>query len=144
MAEQITFFDSNILIAALVARHDHHDVASSCLAAIPAGFGACAAHSLPETYNTLTQSPRGYGVPALDALKLLRQVGMKYSLISLTSDETLHAIGAAAAQGLAGPIIYDALLIACARKVNAQVICTKNQRHLRMVAPDLATRIFEP
>jgi predicted nucleic acid-binding protein len=45
---------------------------------------------------------------------------------------------------LSGGIIYDALLIACARKIDAERIYTWNVRHFQMVAPDLAERIVEP
>jgi predicted nucleic acid-binding protein len=46
--------------------------------------------------------------------------------------------------GLAGGIVFDALLLACARKVDAERIYTWNVRHFRMVAPDLAERIVTP
>ncbi len=144
MAEPITFFDSNILIAALVARHTYHVVASDLLNSIPAGRGTCAAHSLAETYNTLTNRPRGYGVPPRDAAQLIRHVMKKYATVSLTPDEILDAIESTAEQELAGPIIYDALLMACARKIGADAIYTYNVRHFRLVAPDLASRIMEP
>jgi hypothetical protein len=45
---------------------------------------------------------------------------------------------------LPGGIIYDALLMACARKVNSERIYTWNEKHFRMVAPDLADRIVTP
>jgi hypothetical protein len=34
--------------------------------------------------------------------------------------------------------------MACARKVNAEHIYTWNEKHFRMVAPDLAGRIVTP
>jgi predicted nucleic acid-binding protein len=51
---------------------------------------------------------------------------------------------AAASHGLVGAIIYDALLIACARKAEAKWIFTNNHKHFRRIAPDLASRIIEP
>jgi hypothetical protein len=45
---------------------------------------------------------------------------------------------------LLGGIIYDALLLASARKVSADRIYTWNLGHFRMIAPDLAARIVEP
>jgi predicted nucleic acid-binding protein len=41
-------------------------------------------------------------------------------------------------------MIYDALLLACARKANADRIYTWNLRHFRALAPDLAERIVAP
>jgi predicted nucleic acid-binding protein len=41
-------------------------------------------------------------------------------------------------------MIFDALLLACARKSHAERIYTWNEKHFRMVAPDLADRITNP
>ncbi len=41
-------------------------------------------------------------------------------------------------------MIYDALILACARKVNATRIYTLDIKHSRRIAPDLAARIVEP
>jgi predicted nucleic acid-binding protein len=43
-----------------------------------------------------------------------------------------------------GERIYDALLLACARKSGADVIYTFNSRHFIRVAPDLTDRIQAP
>jgi NADH dehydrogenase FAD-containing subunit len=47
-------------------------------------------------------------------------------------------------KSLAGGIIFDGLLLACARKSQAQRIYTWNDKHFRMVAPDLAERNTTP
>jgi hypothetical protein len=41
-------------------------------------------------------------------------------------------------------MIYDALLIVCARKWSAGRIVTWNLRHFRALASDIADRIIEP
>jgi len=64
--------------------------------------------------------------------------------ISLTADEVLQTIHRTAALKLPGGIIYDALILACARKVQAEQIYTWNVKHFQMVAPDLAERIVTP
>jgi len=46
--------------------------------------------------------------------------------------------------GRSGGMIYDALLLACARKVQAERIYTWNVKHFQTVAPDLADRIMTP
>jgi predicted nucleic acid-binding protein len=62
----------------------------------------------------------------------------------LTADEVFQAIQRTAALKLPGGIIYDALILACARKVQAEKIYTWNAKHFKMVAPDLASRIVTP
>jgi predicted nucleic acid-binding protein len=64
--------------------------------------------------------------------------------VALTASETSRTIEDAARRGLGGSLNYDALVIACARKVNADIIYTSNVRHFRQIAPDLASRIVLP
>lgn len=66
-----------------------------------------------------------------------------YSSLTLTAREILRHRRAADA-GLSGGIIYDALLLACARKSGAGVIYTFNIKHVSRVAPDLADRMQTP
>jgi predicted nucleic acid-binding protein len=56
----------------------------------------------------------------------------------------MRALERAATDELQGGIVYDALLMACARKIEARWIFTNNYKHFRRVAPDLAARIVEP
>ena len=74
----------------------------------------------------------------------LRYAKHTFSLVTLTAEESFIAIEKAADQGFAGAIIYDVLLMACARKINSTAIYTWNTKHFRRVAPDLAAIIREP
>ena len=143
MDDVIAFFDSNVIVAASIAEHAHHDVASARVTRFAHGGGACAAHSLAEVFNTLTRSS-AYGIPPADASVIVKHAATTYRLITLTGTETAKVIEEAARDGLAGPIIFDALLIACARKAKARFIYTGNVRHFRLIAPDLASRIVNP
>jgi predicted nucleic acid-binding protein len=143
MAETIKFFDSNVLISASLSEHTHHKASAALFASLRSGGRACAAHSLAETYNTLTRVTT-YPVPPADAARIIEDLSRTFKVVTLTARETVTAIEDAAMQGLAGPLIYDALLLACARKINARSIYTYNVRHFRRIAPDLASRIVEP
>jgi predicted nucleic acid-binding protein len=65
-------------------------------------------------------------------------------VVALDPEEYITAIRDAAKLRIAGGTIYDALLVKCARKVGAQRIYTWNVLHFKLVAPDLAERIFTP
>jgi len=65
-------------------------------------------------------------------------------IVTLTEEDYFLTVRDSARAGRIGGIIYDALLLACARKVNADRIHTWNIGHFRMIAPDLAGRIVEP
>ena len=144
MDEELEFFDSNILIAASVPAHIHHPQSNARVAAVRKGGGACGAHSLAEAYNILKNQRRGYGVPPVDAARLVEQFSKIFLVVALTPAETLRTIQDAAQRGTLGPMIYDALLLACARKSRAGVIYTSNVKHFRQIAPDLADIIVEP
>jgi len=64
--------------------------------------------------------------------------------VTLSADEYMETLAKTANLGHSGGMIYDALHLACARKIDAQQIYTLNARHFRMVAPDLADRIITP
>ena len=66
------------------------------------------------------------------------------TVVTLSAPEYFAEIGRAADAGLCGGIVYDALLLACARKCKADVIYTFSIKHFTRVAPDLADRIQAP
>ena len=66
------------------------------------------------------------------------------NVVPLAAQDYVEAATSVAMQGLGGAMIYDALLLQCARKVNAEVIYTWNVRHFQRLAPDLAERIRTP
>lgn len=146
MERRTEFFDSNVLIASVVADHPHHVPCEARMRTLArSGRGACASHTLVETYNTLTRrSPNHYALKPTEVVAILEDTAKLYTVVALTAEETLAALERAASHGLAGPIIYDAILLSAARKVAARAIYTNNVRHFRRVAPDLASIIREP
>ena len=105
---------------------------------------SCAAHSLAELYASLTgMNPPNRLLPEHAEL-ILNQFKANLECIALTADEVFQAIQRTAALKLPGGIIYDALILACARKVQAERIYTWNVKHFQTVAPDLAERIVTP
>jgi predicted nucleic acid-binding protein len=81
----------------------------------------------PETVNLF-----------LDAL------GRRVSFISLSDAEYMDTVERLSRLRIAGGRIYDALLLACARKVKAEKIFTWNVNHFRAIASDLSSNIVEP
>ena len=140
----LDFFDTNMLVAATLPFHIHHESANRRLAQLQRDGGACSTHTLAEAYTNLTRLSKGYGIAPSDAVHVLRYVQATFTLVTLTPREYLHAVDALAKQNLRGAIVYDALLIACARKIAARRIYTYNIKHFRQIAPDLAPTIVEP
>jgi predicted nucleic acid-binding protein len=136
------FFDTNVLIAMSDTAHQHHERSDKVFVR-PSHTRFCAAHSLAEFYAITTRLPRNRTPPeACDVLieGLLEQM----TAIALTAAEYRATIRCVAEAGLTGGMVYDALLLACARKCKADVIYTFNERHFARIAPDLAERIQAP
>lgn len=64
--------------------------------------------------------------------------------MTLEPDEYLNAIDGAAAYGVTGGGIYDAILGQCALKARAQNIYTWNVRHFKRLGTHVAGRVKTP
>jgi predicted nucleic acid-binding protein len=101
-------------------------------------------HSLAELFNVLSGRPLPLRLSPSDAAKVVAHTAQRYKTISLTASEYVEAAEGLARLGHSGGMIYDALIVACARKAKASRIYTLNPRHFRMIAPDLGSRVMEP
>ncbi len=79
-----------------------------------------------------------------ESLFNIRQVLQRVRTVELNEFEYLQTIRSVAAMPLSGALIYDALLLQAARKVQAETLYTWNVKHFQMLAPDLADRIRTP
>lgn len=139
-----TFLDTSVLIAACDAEHYHHARSFPLLSAATRETTACGAHTLAEAYSVLSRFPGGQRQRPEFAGLLVEQMAARMTVVSLTVREYENTIREAADSLLAGGVIFDALLLTCARKVNAEHIYTWNEKHFHMVAPDLKDRIRMP
>jgi hypothetical protein len=103
-----------------------------------------ARRTLAEVYNNLIGMPPPHRLNPKLAMPYLGRLREKVECVALSADEVCDAAGRIAELGLLGGIVYDALLLECARKVRAEHIYTWNVRHFQLVAPDLADRIRTP
>ncbi len=140
----MTFVDTSIVVTASQPKDPRQLICLNRLAAVEARGGACSLHSLSEIFAVLTRLLPAYRVPPDAALSIVRHTSQRFKPVALTASEHLSAMERFVAQGLSGAMIYDALILACARKIAATRIYTLNVRHFRLVAPDLASRIVEP
>jgi predicted nucleic acid-binding protein len=139
----IEFFDTTVLVAAMVEDEKRHEPCAQALEEAKDGYASI--HSLAECYATLTGGRLGVQLSPADAASLVRHnLHDHLSLVSLTATEYLKLLDAAGPAGARGGAIYDLLLLACARKAKAGKIYTLNHRHFIALAPDLAQRIASP
>jgi predicted nucleic acid-binding protein len=145
MSERVkVFLDTSVLIAANDIDHERYAESRPLLAAATPENCACGVHSLAETYANLSIVKGGRRQRPETAFRLVEQIAGRMMVVALEPEEYLTAIRDAAKLRISGGTIYDALLLRCARKVDAQRIYTWNVRHFELVAPDLAGRILTP
>ena len=138
------FFDTSVLVAAAREADSRHEVSRRLVMQFAPQEASCAAHTLAELYASLTGMRPPHRVRPEQAALILDHFRTTLDCITLTANEVFQTIRHTAALKLSGGIIYDALLLACARKIQAEQIYTWNVRHFQMVAPDLAGRIVTP
>jgi len=140
----VIFSDTSVMVASSTPSDPRHEACVVALAAADVEGGSCAAHSLAEIYSILSGRPRPLRMPPRAAWQIVRHTSQRFQVITLTPAEYLATIEGLTKLGQSGGITYDALLMACARKVRADRIYTLNTNHFRLVAPDLASRIVSP
>jgi predicted nucleic acid-binding protein len=138
------FFDTSVLIPAFVEDHKDHARCLAVYAPSNKRVACCAAHSLAEVYAGVTRLPGGFRASREQAILFLSDMEEHLTIVSLDAAEYSAIIRQAAANGILGATIYDALLAACAIKAKAETIYTDNERHFRMFGPDVASRVRKP
>lgn len=138
------FFDTSALLPAFFDDHVHHERSIRALSRVSKRNASCAAHSLAEIYATTTRLPGRHRVSGDQALLFVQSVSDRLSLIHLDAREYVETLARAASHGIVGGAIYDALILACARKARARVVYSWNVGDFRRVDPDLADRVQEP
>lgn len=128
----MTFFDTGILVGALLAKHPEH---ASCLAAFAQYDDAFTdAHALAETFATLSGF---YKVPVAITAELTLNLRAQIEVEPLRLADYETAIGEAQIRGVMGGGIYDSLHATFARRHGVKRIVTRNPSHFVHAAPDV-------
>lgn len=138
------FLDTSVMIAAFWGDHPGHEASLKIFTEATRETGACGVHSLAEVYAVMTALPVRPVLAPEQVFLFVQQVPERLAVIMLDQGEYLEVARALSDRGLASGSIYDALLLACARKSGAEAIYTWNVKHFRQIAPDLLDRIRTP
>jgi len=136
--------DTSVLIAAVSVQHVHHEPSLAVYLAANKNQAGCAAHSLAEVYATLTRLPGKQRMSCEQTLVFLDEIRNRLKTVVLDGEEYGSAIADAAAEGVLGGMVYDALIARCALKGQAQTIFTWNIDHFRRLGPEVAKRLRTP
>jgi predicted nucleic acid-binding protein len=138
------FLDTSVLVAAFYDAHEHHKPSFELFVTLERKSACTAAHCLAEVYSTLTGMPGKDRASGDEALLFLGNVREHLGIVTLDAEEYFQTVEGAAAVGVIGGGIYDAILGQCALKAKAQRIYTWNVKHFKRLGPDIASRVTTP
>ena len=138
------FFDTTVLVAAVLEEHQHHLPSFRAFAAATRTNAFCAAHSVAEMYAILTRMPGKQRLSSDQALLALSAVEARLTVVPLDASEYFAAIRKCASIGIAGGTIYDGLIASCALKSKADVIYTWNVAHFLLLGSEVAQKVRTP
>ena len=140
-------FDTSVLVAAMVAAHPQHERSLPWLVRAKAGefdWGVCS-HTLAELYAVLSNLPVSPRIDALMARRMIYEnVKSGAKMIALTPADYVHVIGALSELGMAGGVVYDALILRAARKMEADRLLTLNPRDFQRLSQTGGPEIVTP
>lgn len=139
--------DTSVLVAGALRLHKHHQRASVWLEKLKNGQvqTVVSAHTLAETYSTLTGMPRPYRVSPNAAWQIIeRYLLNQIEVIALTKDDYVNLIRQLSQNGIAGGAVYDGVIACAAAKAQVDHIVTFNARDSRRVYPSLAASVIVP
>ena len=138
------FLDTSVLVATFYDGHEHHRPSFDLFVNQEKKSGCTAAHSLAEVYSVLTGMPGKDRASGDEALLFLANIRDRLTIVTLDPEECFRVLEAAAAMGVTGGGIYDAVLGYCALKVKAETIFTWNVKHFTRLGQDITARVKTP
>ncbi|MGH9453318.1 MAG: PIN domain-containing protein [Terriglobia bacterium] len=139
-----SFFDTSVLIPTFLEDHEHHAASLEAFLKVDKRQGCCGAHSLAEVYAALTRLPGRHRLSGDQVLLFLQNIRERLTIVALDAEEYFAAMRDAAAVGIAGGTVYDALLAHCALKARAETIYTWNVKHFQQLGREITQRIRTP
>ena len=138
------FLDTSVLVAAFHVDHPHHQPSFDLFFRCKKTNSCCAMHSLAEVYATLTAMPAPRRASGDQALLFIGNIRDRFTLVGLDEQEHSQLLETAAAAGLLGGAVYDAILGHCALKAGAETIYTWNTKDFLRLPQPIATRVKRP
>lgn len=134
-----------MLVAAFYKAHVHHAASVAAIATASKETASCAAHTLAEVYSVMTRLPVRPRIGPDQGLLFVESIRERFSIVALSEKEVYEVIAAAAGRGVGGSKIYDAMILRCAEKSNAEAVYTWNLDDFRQLAVEgAAARLRTP
>ncbi len=132
-------FDSSALIAAFIEAHIKHKIAFEWLrrAKMKEFDFVISAHSILEVYSVLTSAPFKPEISPASVKRIIdNNIKKDAKIVYLTNKEYYSILDRVSSLNLRGGIVYDAIILECARKFNASKILTSNTKDFSRIILD--------
>ncbi|MGA2974045.1 MAG: PIN domain-containing protein [Spirochaetia bacterium] len=139
--------DTSVLVSGLVEAHARHAATFPWLQKIRNDDvqGVIALHSIAETYAVLSTLPVSPRIAPSAAWVLVEHTILPFvQAVELSAMETQLVVQRLSRQGLAGGVVYDALIAEAAMKAGAECIITLNVSDFRRATQGMSISIREP
>lgn len=140
------FFDTSVLVAAVVDQLPQHERALEAFANFCESDhqGVCSTHCLAECYSTLTALPLARRIQPHEASQIIEENFTKHlTILDLKKTLYFKTIKRVSQLNLRSGVIFDALHLACAEQENCDQLCTFNLRDFRRLNPE-GLRLISP
>jgi len=134
------------VVASLLGWHEHHRLALAALEDVESRGDVLLlpGHVLVESYAVLTRLPARHRVAPAVALELLRtSFERRVRVVTLSAEEIWALLDGAGRLQIAGGAVYDARILAAARKAGADALLTFDVRDYERLDPG-EVRIVAP
>lgn len=141
------FFDTSVLVAAFVPAHPRHERAFDRVRRARSGEYRMltSTHNLAEVYSVLTTLPLSPRIAPPAAARIIREnLEEQAETVPVSAADYRDVVRHLGDAGLAGGIVYDALVLRAAITAGAAVLLTFNLKDFRRVWPDSGIRVEEP
>jgi predicted nucleic acid-binding protein len=140
-------FDTSVLVAAMVEAHPAHVRSLRALQrSLKDRSGWASTHSVAELFAVLTRMPVSPRIGPNMARRLIRDnvEASSLNLVALETSDYFAVFERMTEFGLAGGVIFDALILQSACKAQVDEIITLNEADFVRISSGLAIRIVAP
>ncbi len=140
------FFDTNVLVAACVATHPHHQPSRTKLAEAQQGKiqGVISSQIIAETYAVLTTLPLTPAILPATAGQLIDENLREFRRIHISSHDYDQALQRTIDRNLRGNLIFDSLILQACLREKISTLLTWNERDFLRLSGAAEIKIIHP
>jgi predicted nucleic acid-binding protein len=139
------FFDTSVLVAALIGAHPHHARALPWLQAHGTELEALTSeHALLELWSVLTRLPSAPPLAPTLAERMVDRLAAKIEVLPVSTGLHRRAIHRAAERSLRSGAVFDALHLITAEDAQSTAVLTFNTQDFIRLAVEGGPRILLP